>query len=304
MFLYPLDDPATAVRAVVNTVKRVTCTAVGALEALGRPVVRSADVVVLGGARLAPRDCIADAIAEKVGVVVGAVAVVADRHAVDGHKLVLLGDRDEGVAGLHLVTVHEVEVEGALGGIDVVGQNLCDSLDEPLVIGIGVHGVGGTLGDALALEGFKVVIVPIKTTQDEADGPVLIRGVKLFRIAVGGIKLEIARKEVDDYRENLLRHARENVIHVVHRVVDALGEARLVVPLDLAAVTNSLVVAILKRGVAVAVLAVLLKKVEGVAQNVIIGVVHMSCPISLCPLCFYIIIITCYKPAVKVNCLY
>ena len=304
MFFQPLDDPATAVRAVVNAVKRVVRATIGAFETLGCPVVRSTDVVVLGGTTLTPSDCMADAIAEKVGVVVGAVAAVVDGHAVNGHKHVLLGDRNEGIAGLHLVTVHIVEIEGALGGIDVVGQNLCDSLDEPLVLGIAIHGAGGTLGDALTLEGFKVVVVPVKTTQDEADEPVIIGGVKLFRVTVGSVELKMVGEEVDDDRQDLLRHTRENVVHVVYSVVDALGEVRLDVPLNLTAVTNSLVVAILKRGIAVAVLAVVLKKVECVTQDVVVSVVHISYPISLCPLCFYIIIITCCKPAVKVNCFY
>ena len=78
MFLQPLDDPATTARAIVNTVNLVVHTAVGALKALGCLVVRSAYVVVLWGARLTSRDCIADAIAEKVGIVVGAVALVAN----------------------------------------------------------------------------------------------------------------------------------------------------------------------------------------------------------------------------------
>ena len=280
MFFQPLDDPATAVRAVVNTVKRVVRTTVGAFETIRRPVVRSTDIVVLGRARLAPSDCITDTIAEKVGVVVNAVAIVVDGHAFDGHKHILLGDCDEGISGLHLFTVHVVEVEGALGGIDVVGQNLCDSLDEPLVLGIGIHGVVRALGDALALEGFKIVFVPVKTAKDKADKPVLIGNIKLARVIVGEIELKIVREEVDDYRQDLLRYARENVVHVVHSVVNALGEVRLEITLDLAAVTNSLVVAVLKRGIAIAILAVLLKKVEGVAQDVVVGVVHMSCPIS------------------------
>lgn len=304
MFFKPLDDPATAVRAVVNTVKRVVRTAVRAFKAIGCPVVRSTDIVVLGGARLARCDCIADAIAEKVGVVVGAVAAVVDGHAFDGHKHVLLGDRNEGIAGLHLVTVHVVEVEGALGGIDVVGQNLCYSLDEPLVLGIGAHGVVRTLGDALALQGLKVVVVPIKTTQDKTDEPIPIGNIKLSRVAVGEVELKIVGEEVDNDRQDLLRHARKDVVHVIHSVVNARGEAGLVILRNLIAVANSLVVAVLKRGIAIAVLAVLLKKGEGVAQDVVVGVVHMSYPISLCPLCFYIIIITCYKPTVKVNYLY
>ena len=280
IFSQPLDDPATAVRAVVNTVKRVVHATVGALKAIGCPVVRSTDVVVLGGARLAPGDRIADTVAEKVGVVVNAVAVVADGHAFDGHKHVLLGNCDEGIARLHLVAVHIVEVKGALGGIDVVGQNLCDSLYEFLILRIAAHGVFRTFVDALTLEGFEVVIIPIKTAKDKADKPVLIENIKLARVIVREIELEIVGEEVDDDRQDLFRHARENVVHVVHSVVDALGEVRLDVPLNLAAVTNSLVVAVLKRGIAIAILAVLLKKGEGVAQDVVVGVVHMSCPIS------------------------
>ena len=276
-------------------------TAVGALEALGGGVPRSADVVVLGNARLASSDCITGVTTEQVSIVIGAVAVVADGHAVNGQKLTLPGDCNEGVARLDLLPVHIMEVEGALGGVDVFGQNLRNNLDESLVLGIAVHGVGGALGDALALQSLKVFVFPVEAGEDEADKPKVIRCIKLSRVVVWGVKLKIAGEEVDDYRKDLLRHARKDVVHVVHCVVDALGKSRLVVVCNPVAVMDSLVEGVLKSGVAVTVLAVLLKKGEGVAQKVVVGVVHMSHPISLCPLCFYIIIITCLKPAVKVN---
>ena len=301
MFFQSLDDPATTVRAIVDAVKLEMRATVGALKTVRGGVPCSADVVVLGDARLAPSDSIAGVPTEEVGVVIGAVALVADGHAVNGQKLALPGDCNEGVARLDLLPVHIVEVKGALGGVDVVRQDLRNDLDESLVLCIAVHGVSGALGDALALQSFKVFVIPIEAGEDEADKPKVVRGIKLSRVVVWGVELEIAGEEVDDYRKNLLRHAREDVVHVVHSVVDALGESRLVVVCNPVAVMDGLVEGVLKSCVAVAVLAVLLKKGEGVAQKVVVGVVHMSHPISLCPLCFYIIIITCLKPAVKVN---
>ena len=285
----------------MDAVKLEMRATVGALEAVRGGVPCSADVVVLGNARLASGDCITGVTTEQMGIVIGAVALVADGHAVNGQKITLPGDCNEWVARLDLLPVHIVEVEGALGGVDVVGQDLRNDLDESLVLGIAVHGVGGALGDALALQSFKVFVFPIEAGEDEADKPEVIRSIKLSRVVVWSVELEITGEEVDDYREDLLRHAWENVVHVVHSVVDALGKSRLVVVCNPIAVMDNLVEGVLKSGVAVTVLAVLLKKREGVAQKVVVGVVHMSHPISLYPLCFYIIIITRLKPTVKVN---
>ena len=109
MFFQSLDDPATTVRAIVDAVKLEMRAAVGAFEAIRGGVPRSADVVVLGNARLASSDCIAGVTTEQVSIVIGAVTVVADGHAVNSQKLTLPGDCNKGIARLDLLPVYIME---------------------------------------------------------------------------------------------------------------------------------------------------------------------------------------------------